>query len=340
MKLLDAIRIPQGMNVVCALGFLCVGCLTATNSLASTENQTKPMPKCLYISSYHKGYDWSDGVEQGVRSELDGHCIVHQLDMDTKRNKSAEFMKQAAKDAFDYIESWKPDIVITSDDNAAKYLIVPYKDRIKTPIVFSGINWTVEEYGFPFPNVTGIVEVAPIEPMLSKAMRFSNGHSAIYLGAQTLSEEKNFMRIELGAKKLGIDIEKRLVSTFDEWIDEFNQSQYADFVVMGSNSGILDWDEDKATAHAKKHTRRLSVSNHAWMMDVTSLGFTKIPQEHGEWAAQASLAILNGTKLSQIPIVTNRKWELWMNNELVKKSNTVIPPNLSRKAKRIASLDE
>ncbi|MEE8303670.1 MAG: hypothetical protein V3S24_14685, partial [Candidatus Tectomicrobia bacterium] len=26
--------------------------------------------KCLFISSYHRGYAWSDGVERGVRSVL------------------------------------------------------------------------------------------------------------------------------------------------------------------------------------------------------------------------------------------------------------------------------
>lgn len=82
--------------------------------------------KCFYVSSYHQGYAWSDGVERGIRSTLSGHCQVRQFDMDTKRNTSEEFMKSAALKAKKIIEEWKPDIVIISDDNAAQYLIQPY----------------------------------------------------------------------------------------------------------------------------------------------------------------------------------------------------------------------
>jgi len=175
--------------------------------------------------------------------------------------------------------------------------------------------------------------------MLSKAMEFSGGNSAIYLGADTLTEGKNFQRIEAGAKKLGIILEKMLVSDFADWIDEFDAAQEADFIVMGSNSGIDGWSDEIAEAHANKSSRKLSVSNHAWMMNVTTLGFAKIPQEHGEWAAEAGLAILAGRNPSEIPIVTNRKWELWMNNSLIDKLPIELPANFYRKAKRLASID-
>jgi len=32
--------------------------------------------KCLYISSYHKGYEWNDGIERGLEAELKGQCVV------------------------------------------------------------------------------------------------------------------------------------------------------------------------------------------------------------------------------------------------------------------------
>jgi ABC-type uncharacterized transport system substrate-binding protein len=123
--------------------------------------------KCLYVSSYHRGYAWSDGVEQGLRKVLTGHCEIRQIDMDTKRNKSAEFKQSAAAAVKREIESWKPDVVIVSDDNAAKYVVKEYYRDADTPFVFSGVNWTVKEYGFPYSNVTGIIEVAPLEAMLS-----------------------------------------------------------------------------------------------------------------------------------------------------------------------------
>ncbi len=49
--------------------------------------------------------------------------IIH---IDTKRNKAEEYKRNAALDAKAVIDSWKPEVVITSNDIAAKYLIVPY----------------------------------------------------------------------------------------------------------------------------------------------------------------------------------------------------------------------
>ncbi|WP_320041664.1 hypothetical protein [uncultured Desulfobacter sp.] len=48
---------------------------------------TAERKKLLYINSYHKGYQWSDSIEKGL-------------------------LKAKA-----VIETWQPDIVVTSDDN-------------------------------------------------------------------------------------------------------------------------------------------------------------------------------------------------------------------------------
>ena len=66
------------------------------SSLAVPSTASSGASKCLYVSSYHRGYAWSDGVEQGLRRVLSGHCEIRQIDMDTKRNKSVEFKQSAA----------------------------------------------------------------------------------------------------------------------------------------------------------------------------------------------------------------------------------------------------
>jgi ABC-type uncharacterized transport system substrate-binding protein len=245
--------------------------------------------KCLYVSSYHRGYAWSDGVEQGLRKVLTGHCEIRQIDMDTKRNKSAEFKQSAAAAVKREIESWKPDVVIVSDDNAAKYVVKEYYRDADTPFVFSGVNWTVKEYGFPYSNVTGIIEVAPLEAMLSHAVKYSGGaKNAIYLGADTLTEKKNLDRVASASNKLGIELRGILVSDASEWKSQYQAAQEADFIVMGSYSGISGWDKVELSAFAVEHARKLTVTSHDWMMPFSTIGFTKIPQEHGEWARMGS----------------------------------------------------
>ena len=324
-------------------------CLTAVKSVvlialftgAMPVQSADELPRCLYVSSYHKGYAWSDGVEEGLRQVLSGQCEVRQFDMDTKRKKSLAAMRAAGKQARDLIERWQPDVVITSDDNAAKYLIVPYFRDADVPFVFSGINWTVEEYGFPFSNVTGIVEVAPIKPMLNEALKISGGHQGIYLGANTLTEEKNYSRIARGATRLNSELQKQLVGTFEEWKTAFKLAhEQADYIVMGSNSGIADWDGQLAREFAAEHAQVISITNHKWMMNVTALGYTKIPEEHGQWAAETALAVLAGNSPVDIAIITNRKWDLWINQELVDVTGALLPRQFTRKAKKLALAED
>ena len=298
--------------------------------------QTTLAKKCLYISSYHKGYAWSDGVERGLRSGLQDKCEIRQFDMDTKRNKTIEHAQEQGLEAKRLIESWNPDIVITADDNAAKYVIQPYFRDHEIPFIFCGVNWTASEYGFPYKNVTGMVEVAPIAPLLEKVKELLPGASnAVYIGANTLTETKNLARFQKATAKLGISLESVLSNTVEDWLKAYQESQQFDFIIMGSNSGILDWDEAHVVSAIKPVSRKLTVTNHGWMMPYTMLGFTKVPEEQGEWAAQAALSILDGVEVSQIAIVPNRKWDIWTNQTLLQSGNIELPDGLVLKSKQV-----
>jgi ABC-type uncharacterized transport system substrate-binding protein len=300
--------------------------------LASTPVLAK---KCLFISSYHTGYAWSDGVERGLRKTLNDQCELKQFDMNTKKHKDETSKKRAGQKAKEIIEQWKPDVVITADDNAAKYIIQPFYKNHKIPFVFCGINWSVDEYSFPYRNTTGMVEVAPIDTLFENARKILGSvRRAIYLGANTLTEKKNLDRFERAAKKYGILMEHSLVNTTDDWLSAYKAAQEFDFIVIGSNSGINDWDTNHATEFIVNTTKTLSLTNHGWMMPYTLLGMTKIPEEHGEWAALAALAILDGTPPDDIPIVSNRKWDIWINHTILEHSGLSFPGSLLRKAKK------
>lgn len=274
---------------------------------------------CVYVSSYHKGYAWSDAVERGLRSELDGKCDLIQIDMDTKRNKSELYKIRKSREVAKEIMKFKPDVLITSDDNAARYLVVPYFKGSKLPVVFCGINWTVDEYGFPASNVTGMIEVSPLKPMLTWAQRLTErGSVGFYLGANTLTEEKNLKHLEKAADELGIKISSALVDTIDAWKSKFKQAQEADYIILGSTAGINDWDEKTAKSFVRENVSKLVLTNYEWMLPLAMLGFVKIPQEQGEWAAKTAIAIHEGTPIQRIPIVTNRKWEIYENTLLMK----------------------
>ena len=292
--------------------------------------------KCLFISSYHPGYAWSDGVERGLHSVLDGKCEVKPFYMDTKRNKEEKFKVEMGLEAKNLIESWQPDIVITADDNAAKYVIQAHFKDHDIPFIFSGVNWTADEYGFPYRNVTGMIEVAPIYPLLDKVQELiPNASKAIYIGADTLTETKNLARFTVALEKRDIQLDSSLASTTREWLNAYRKGQDYDFIIIGSKSGINAWDHEQVVSEIKPISRKLSVTNHTWMMPYTMLGFTKVPEEHGEWAAQAALSVLDGVELSQIAIVPNRKWDIWTNLSLLKSINLNLPEGLVLKSKQV-----
>ncbi|WP_282604576.1 ABC transporter substrate-binding protein [Pelagibius sp. Alg239-R121] len=311
-----------------------------TAAVASANTANEGTSKCLFVSSYHKGYAWSDGVERGLRAVLEARCELRQFDMDTKRLKSEDDKKKQAREAKAMIESWSPDIVITADDNAAKYLIQQYYRDAELPFVFSGVNWTVESYGFPYSNVTGMIEVAPIEPMFKRAEEVSPGiRRAFYLGADTLTEKKNLKRFQAASKRLGIELEFVLAGTMEAWMAAYGRAQEHDLIIMGSNAGINDWDPDQVRRFVGGAAQRLSVTNHYWMMPYTMIGITKVAEEQGEWAGKTALRILDGMQPGEIPIVANSRRDIWINPEVLSAAEIRLPRGLKRKAKRVTGFD-
>jgi hypothetical protein len=144
-------------------------CMAMVFSVGSAFGKNYNGKKVLYIDSYHVGYAWSDGVMRGVKTALEGTGVnLKMIAMDTKRNKGDEFKKEAALKAKAEIEAFKPDVVIAADDNASKFLIMPYFKDASLPFVFCGVNWDATGYGFPYSNTTGMVEVTPVPQLIEQ----------------------------------------------------------------------------------------------------------------------------------------------------------------------------
>ncbi|TPW11342.1 MAG: hypothetical protein FD130_2001, partial [Halothiobacillaceae bacterium] len=70
-------------------------------SLYSNSTQAT---NCLYVSSYHHGYEWNDGIERGIEEVLTDKCTLDKYFMDTKRNNNEPFIEKSALAAKAYIE--------------------------------------------------------------------------------------------------------------------------------------------------------------------------------------------------------------------------------------------
>lgn len=294
--------------------------------------------RCLFISSYHRDYDWNFAEEEGMEAELVGKCELRKFYLDTLRHPEPEYARKKALEAKAAIEEYKPDVVIAADDPASKYVIMPYYRDAPLPFVFCGVNWSGEPYGFPYGNVTGMIEVSPAKPLLDQSLAVVGRiGKAVFLAADTPAQRKEFEYVLKIFTRSGVALAPVYVRNLGDWKAEYKKAQEADLVYLSTATGIGDWNIGAAAEFALEHGRKLSVSTHEAMAATAMLSMTNIPQEHGEWAAKVALDILRGAKPSDIPVVANRRSRVYVTPRLAQKAGIKLPATLLHKAIKLGN---
>ena len=311
-----------------------------TVSTVSNPQDDLGKKKVLYINSYHKGYVWSDGVENGLLRALDitensdGSLSTQDspvelkiLRMNTKNNHLEEFINQVVLDARKVISEWQPDVVVASDDNASKYLISKYYTGSSIPFVFCGVNADPKSYGFGNNNVTGMTEKGFFVEVIKLLRPFAKGARIGYIGSDTLTERSV---VDTLAKENSIVFtESKLVSTFSEWKEAYKHLQDSvDIVFWLSPIGIQGWNEQEAIDFVRLYTKVPSGSTINSAISCALVTQMKIAEEQGWWAGKTALKILSGVSPADIPIVSNKQSRLYLNMELAKILGIVFPMEL------------
>lgn len=291
--------------------------------------------RIAWVDSYHKGYAWSDGLEQGIRETLfDRGLELRIIRMNSKRDNTEKLIKTAAERAKIELIEFRPDIIIASDDNAQKYLIVPYFRDSSTPVVFCGVNWDASMYGYPKENVTGMVEVNPVQEMISLLKPFSKGDRIGFLAGDLVTERK-IAKIN-NEKFFNNSMQTYLVKTWDEFKKSFLQAQReVDILIFSNSSGIAGWQGGRAEQFVLENSRIPSVSPNNFMDRLVLCTLAKSAAEQGRYAAVTALRILQGKSPGLIPLVTNREYSLTVNVKLAQKMGVVFPLKVLKKARVI-----
>lgn len=272
--------------------------------------------RVLHVDSYHHGNEWNDRIADAVRDTLAGTGVeLRIVHMDTKRNPSEAFKREAALRVKEVIETFRPDVVTASDDNASEYLIQAHYRDAELPFVFCGLNWDASTYGFPYTNVTGMVEVSPIPQIIRLLRNYARGDRIGYLTEDTETKRKE---LEYHERLFGIAYDQiYLVKTFAEWRDAYLRAQEEiDMLVILGIAAIEDFDHDAAQELAETRTRIPSGTDFDWLMHFTMLGVGKVPEEQGRWAARAALKILDGVPPTRIPLAHNKEGRLYFNPKI------------------------
>jgi ABC-type uncharacterized transport system substrate-binding protein len=290
--------------------------------------------KVLYIDSYHEGYAWSDGIQQGITKGFEGSGIeLKVIHMDTKRNGSEEFKKQAGEKAKQEIESYKPDLVIGSDDNASKYVISPYYKDADLPCVFCGVDWDASTYGFPAKNVTGMLEVTEIKSLADLLGKISKGDRIGFLADDT---ETNRKVIAYYKKLYNLEPVPYFAKDFEDFKKGYQELQgKVDSLIFYGWAAIKDWKQDEAVDFIMQNTKIPSGTFQEEVMPFVMIGYLKIPEEQGTWSAETAMKILGGAKPGDIPIATNKTGRIMVNAKLAQKAGMQVPFEVLQSAAKI-----
>ena len=288
--------------------------------------------KVVYVNSYHEGYAWSDSIEAGLHEVFDGTGVeLKIIRLDTKNNPDEAFGQAAGQKAKAEIDAFQPDVVIASDDNAQKYLVVPYLKGTETPVIFNGVNWDASAYGFPTSNVTGMIEVELPDQLIELLKGYAKGDRLGYITVDTETERKV---VDIYNQRFfNGQMQPYWVKTQEDFKTAFLAAQEeVDILFMGNNAGSDKWDEKEMKQFIARNTVVLTGSINDWMAPYSLLTLAKSGQEQGVWSAQAALQILDGTPVSEIAVAENKKGEMIVNLDLADKLGVVFAPSLLKSA--------
>ena len=291
--------------------------------------------KILHVDSYHAGYAWSDGIARGIAAVLVGRPVeLKTFHMDTKRHTSREFKEKAALKAKAVIEEFKPDVVIASDDNASKYLVMPYYKDAKLPFVFCGVNWDASAYGYPYENATGMIEVDFSPMVIADLKRYAKNSAVGFVAGDTEVSRKigAYYNKKLYAGKM----KEYYVKTFDEFKEAFPKIQNEVGVILFENTAaVKKWDqpavEEFIIANTRIPTAAITVGEARFAM----VSLAELPEEQGVWAATTALKILSGTPPSDIPLAKNKRERWIVNLSIAELLGLALDPTLLEKAEII-----
>lgn len=206
----------MGLKTVVALFFL--GWCTCTSLLADGTKQI------LVINSYHKGFQWSDDMLQGIESVLYDHpnITTNILYMDSKRISSEEYFATLRELYKLQLKNQRYDLIVAIDTFAYNFLLKYYHEIFTDePLLFSGPEQffleDVQAVGLE-NRVVGLLEKRAIEESIPLIMSMMKGLKKLYIindGSSNGDDSDLFIQRAIAAHQGTFEVEYIRHSTLD-----------------------------------------------------------------------------------------------------------------------------
>ena len=285
---------------------LCISFLYPATVLAARFN-------VLVVMSYEQDNPWCQEVKNGIDSTLADSSEITYFYMDTKISR--EGGEQKAREAYALYQKTKPDGVITVDDNAQQMFVLPYlKNKVKTPVMFCGVNAEPEKYGYPASNVSGILERGHIRESIAFAKQLVPSLNTIgFVASESPSGRALLKQVDkesdtYSAKLTSFNLvnnTKQLVSIGDELKNQSDAIYTDSLVGLKDENGIPYSHKEVLDLLATIYDKPVIGANLYHVEQGALCAVIKTGQEQGETAAEMLLKAMQGTPVSEIPITRN-----------------------------------
>jgi ABC-type uncharacterized transport system substrate-binding protein len=282
--------------------------------------------KVLVVMSYHEEMPWEKEIREGIEAELKDSAVVRYFYMNTKNDPDGGVEK--AKEAYRIYSEFHPDGIIAADDDAQWLFVVPYlENRVKTPVVFCGVNAEPDKYGYPAANVTGILERAHFRESISFLQQLMPKVKSI--GFMVTDNQTGWgYKEQIRKEAKGYPVSSHtvsLVKTLDEALKNVRaMKKRYDALFLIALEGLTNL-QGKPLAEREsfpilirefgKPVIGINKFNIRYHM-LCAVG--KVGQEQGATASQMLLKALKGTPVSSLPITRNQHGERVLNITVMK----------------------
>jgi signal transduction histidine kinase/ABC-type uncharacterized transport system substrate-binding protein len=288
-------------SIILSLFLFCIQSVSRANS----------SPQILVLNSYHQGLSWTDSLNSGIRKgilEAFPSAVIYTEYLDTKRDVKCSVCEEFTNYFKAKYSNIPLNIIITTDNDALLYIEKQQQNFsfLNIPVVFCGVN---DLYSFP-KNYTGVIEYVDIAKNMQLINRLYPDLHKLYVISDNTTTGKILADQTLREyKQIKPPFELEILQNYD-----FEQLK----IKVGSlyeNEAIffLLFNKD-SRGHFFSLEEAIDSISHACSVPIFGawgfylnhgiIGGNLIRgTQHGKLAAQMAVKILQGTKVSDIPVV-------------------------------------
>ncbi len=280
-----------------------------------SEAASKPLYRVLVLQSYHRGYEWTDNIMEGIDDTLGdaGMAIEIYVEyLDCNRHDARTVFPSLSALFRSKYSTLRPDMIITCDNDALQFL-QNYRQTLfpDVPVVFCGINRFTDTILRGQKKITGVAEDFDVKETLELIQRLQPNirHIAVVSDNTTtgrinrerfleaaphFSETFEFLHLaEQTAEELKDALRHLPVDTAILHLSFYRDREGKTFTLQESNRLIAE------SAEFPVYSLWDFVINDGVVGGIVTSGW-----HQGHEAARMAVRILNGEAPERIPVLT------------------------------------